>query len=962
MHIRNWIMTGLIAFPTLAGATTITVTDTGLADDASSGNCNLYEAILAAEQNVQYDQCPAGGASDTIVLAPNAVYQLDTNYNNIWTGLPNITTDITIEGNGATIQRNPNAAGTFRIFYVESSGSLTIKNAKVRFGALTSFSPEGGAGIYVDAGKLVLDNVVLQTNIANDKSGGSLYLNGQFDALIKDSIITTSKALTGGGIYAETTSSGKLVIQGGQIAWNSANHGAGIYWYTATATLLVQKALFYENTSLFTGGAIGMQGPNVTIEDSRFEGNQAATGGGIRCIANALNIKRSNFNGNKATYYNDASPGRGGAVSAEANCSSVDIGNTTFTKNSAQAAGSVIYGEGKAAGVVRSATIYDNLSGVALSATTTTGSILLANSIIVGNTGGDCSFAGTGLKSGGYNIYPANGGGCPSGTNFYLQGNAADLFASYGWSGLTSAYIPSANSFVLNKISPADCPACLQDDQWGHERGYLKDVGALEAACGDAVIHTSNGEQCDDGNIVGGDGCDPQCKIEICGNGLAQGNEECDDGNVKSSDGCNATCQAESGYSCSGSPSTCQTGCGDGIKAGAEQCDDGNIVDGDGCSSVCASEVCGNGLLQANEDCDDGNANNGDGCNALCKKEICGDGVLQSSLGETCDGSQLGGKNCLSLDMGFDSGTLSCSDQCQFNTSLCKAPPKISCGDGIKNGTEVCDGNQLGSETCLTLNMGFDSGTLSCSAQCLFNTSQCKTTPQPSCGDGIINGTEVCDGSQLGGKTCLGLDMGFDSGTLSCNGQCQFNTSLCQAPPKISCGDGIKNGTEACDGSDLNSKTCLTLGMGFVDGPLACNGDCTYNLKQCATPPKEVCGDGALQAGEQCDTGTLNNSTCMTLGFQGGDLKCTQCMFDTVACQGSAVVEVKNEDAAPGDKTDVKQGVPYIDTITISGAEGGNPLSTQTGSDVGSPARESDSTIAQPGAPASSGGGCSLMR
>ena len=54
-------------------------------------------------------------------------------------------------------------------------------------------------------------------------------------------------------------------------------------------------------------------------------------------------------------------------------------------------------------------------------------------------------------------------------------------------------------------------------------------------------------------------------------------------------------------------------------------------------------------------------------------------------------------------------------------------------------------------------------------------TSGC--TALPSCGDGMLNGGEQCDGAQLGGANCM--SQGFDMGVLSCTGQCTFNTSQC---------------------------------------------------------------------------------------------------------------------------------------------------------------------------------------
>jgi len=45
------------------------------------------------------------------------------------------------------------------------------------------------------------------------------------------------------------------------------------------------------------------------------------------------------------------------------------------------------------------------------------------------------------------------------------------------------------------------------------------------------------------------------------------------------------------------------------------------------------------------------------------------------------------------------------------------------------------------------------------------------------------------------------------------------------------------------------------------------------------------CGDGNIDAGEQCDGSNLNNQTCLSLGYAGGSLTCTLfCTFDTSAC------------------------------------------------------------------------------
>ncbi len=58
--------------------------------------------------------------------------------------------------------------------------------------------------------------------------------------------------------------------------------------------------------------------------------------------------------------------------------------------------------------------------------------------------------------------------------------------------------------------------------------------------CGNATVDP--GEECDDGNITDGDGCDANCTNTACGNGVATLGEECDDGNALDGDGCSSAC------------------------------------------------------------------------------------------------------------------------------------------------------------------------------------------------------------------------------------------------------------------------------------------------------------------------------------------------------------------------------------------------------------------------------------
>jgi cysteine-rich repeat protein len=132
-----------------------------------------------------------------------------------------------------------------------------------------------------------------------------------------------------------------------------------------------------------------------------------------------------------------------------------------------------------------------------------------------------------------------------------------------------------------------------------------------EPECGDGNL--DQGEQCDDGNNVGGDGCSATCQTEVpfCGDGIVDEGETCDDGNNEDGDGCSADCEIETGPEC-----------GNGVVEEGEQCDDGNVTDGDGCTAKCTTEepppVCGNGIVEGHEECDDGNDIDTDECTNEC--------------------------------------------------------------------------------------------------------------------------------------------------------------------------------------------------------------------------------------------------------------------------------------------------------------------------------------------------------
>ena len=65
--------------------------------------CALLDALTAANTDAATDGCPAGSGADVIELAPGSTHTLTSVHNSTYgdTGLPVITSEITIEGQGA---------------------------------------------------------------------------------------------------------------------------------------------------------------------------------------------------------------------------------------------------------------------------------------------------------------------------------------------------------------------------------------------------------------------------------------------------------------------------------------------------------------------------------------------------------------------------------------------------------------------------------------------------------------------------------------------------------------------------------------------------------------------------------------------------------------------------------------------------------------------------------------------
>jgi hypothetical protein len=356
--------------------------------------CSLVEAIDNANNDAAtHPECMAGTGADVITLAGNTY---SYNYaGGPGVALPTITSNLTIEGNGATIQKLPNIS-SFRILEVDS-GNLTLNQTTISGG-----SYENGGGIYSRNSTLTLNNSTVSGNSA---SGHPVpYYTDGGGMLVENSTVTLNNSIVSG---------------------NSADDDAGGI-FTRQSYLTLNNSIISENIAGGNGGGISNFYSLLTVNDSTISGNRAQIGGGMAATGITI-LNNSTISGNTAygteggggilqmtlTYTNNTqstltlnnstvsgnSARRGGGISnatAGNNNSIMTLNNTTVTDNYARAAGSGILNVSN-----------PNVSGIPIS--------YLNNSIIAQNRGRagagvtDCYYNNSNLiYSQGYNIIGIN--------------------------------------------------------------------------------------------------------------------------------------------------------------------------------------------------------------------------------------------------------------------------------------------------------------------------------------------------------------------------------------------------------------------------------------------------------------------------------------------------------------------------------------------------------------------------
>lgn len=451
---------------------------------ASDGQCTLREAIIAANTDSAFNDCPAGSGADIITfdasLPVPTVFTLTlsgTDEDLSFTGDLDVLGLLTIAGTSSSnIILDGNGAD--RILDVRPGADLTISGVTVRNGNPIG-SVEGG-GIRVQA------SLTMSNSVITDNQAGGIFNNGGGVVL---TAVTVSNNSGGQGI--QNLNQAVLTFNGGEVIGNTSG---GIANATSTASL---SDLVVSNNS-GSGGVTNSGGTlsHLTLSQSSVISNTAVNGGGVfnSGVGAITDIIDTMITANSATasgggIYNNGTmivngstlnlnqARSGGGI--DHNGTSLQMTNDTISGNSASDNGGGLYNRG-------SATLtHITLDGNTANGPETGGNIFndealltLQNSIVAHSAAdGNCFYSGGFVTSSGNNL--DDGNTCAFG---YVgdQINTDPLLGSLANNGgptLTHALLPGSPA-----IGQGNDSFCTAEDQRGFTRPLMAcDIGAYEA-------------------------------------------------------------------------------------------------------------------------------------------------------------------------------------------------------------------------------------------------------------------------------------------------------------------------------------------------------------------------------------------------------------------------------------------------------------------------------------------------
>jgi len=275
-------------------------------------SCTLVHAIIAANTDSPVGGCLAGNGADVIELTTD-VWLTQANLSR--TGLPLVTSALTVEGRGHTIARAPGSP-PFRL--METVAVVTMNDVTLSNGhADETHDDDGGAILISRPGAVFLNRVHLSGNRARE--GGAIKINGQA-AFLNQVRLSGNEAIDGGAI---SSSAGWLELDSCVLTENTASSDGGAIYNSGRAWLT--GTTIADNFAGVYGGGIYNE-IELRLTNCTVSGNHAGEkGGGIYGTRNIFGVYSLVWLVSSTVAANSAAVDVGGVVAG---------GDSDFFRNS----------------------------------------------------------------------------------------------------------------------------------------------------------------------------------------------------------------------------------------------------------------------------------------------------------------------------------------------------------------------------------------------------------------------------------------------------------------------------------------------------------------------------------------------------------------------------------------------------------------------------------------------------
>jgi hypothetical protein len=451
----------------------------GAADGAAG---SLRAAVIAANGNGQ----------DNTIQLQSGLYQLSLG--NAGTKQENAAAtgdlDVTSAGHTLTIQ-GVNPSATFidanfvdRVFQVLPNATLVLQNLTVTGGFAvddgttdaTAFSTDSVGGGILNHGKLTLDHVRLENNIASATF------------IFPPQPGTKATNAAGGGVFSD----GKLTVADSTVANNSAFGGKG----GAGDSNLAMTGDPGEFGGFADGGGLAVEAGTATINNSTISGNTARGGGGGAGGAGGDGF--INGPGKAGGAGAKGGPGAGGGLYVANSGTKVTLSSSSVTGNTAQGGNGGAGGKGgngAAAGDNGGAAGAGASGGTGAGggiAVVVNGSVTLSNTTVASNhsqggTGGNGADGGS----------PGPGGSAGAGSNGGSGGTSSGggVFA-LGMVNVNNSTV-AMNTSDTSKGGAAGAGGAAGQDTMGQGGGVRQQGGTLNAVSSIFAQNTAANGQVD---------------------------------------------------------------------------------------------------------------------------------------------------------------------------------------------------------------------------------------------------------------------------------------------------------------------------------------------------------------------------------------------------------------------------------------------------------------------------------